>query len=398
MLKAQAAGSTRKRVMLHSVSVGEINALRAMVPMLVEHCDVIVSTTTDTGLARAQSLYGEIEGCEVVRYPLDCSWMVKRFLDTVQPDVVGLVELEVWPNFIKECTKRRIPIGIINGRLSARSFKGYRKFRFLLKPTFERLSFACVQDQAYFERIHEMGVAKDRLSITGSMKWDSVHVSGVESGVESGADSGGARPSNQAIEIAEAMGVDLDRPIIVAGSTGPGEEELLDQACPSDVQLIMAPRKTDRFDEAADAVPGCIRRSADGRAECGSGNTRFLLDTIGELSAMYEIADVVIIGRSFFDLYGSDPIEPAAMGKPVLIGPAHSDFAEAMSLLLDADAIQVVEKQGVGDAVERLLVDTELCKQIGKRAQECVIRQQGASRQHIETLLGVLGYSDAEMG
>ncbi len=384
--------------MLHSVSVGEINALRAMVPMLVEHCNVIVSTTTDTGLARAQSLYGEIEGCEVVRYPLDCSWMVKRFLDTVRPDVVGLVELEVWPNFVKACTHRQIPIGIINGRLSARSFKGYRKFKFLLKPTFERLSFASVQDQAYFDRIHEMGVAKDRLSITGSMKWDSVCVSGADSG----GGAGKAQPSDQAIEITQAMGVDLDRPIIVAGSTGPGEEALLDLACPSDVQLIMAPRKTDRFNEAAEAVPGCVRRSTGNRAEQadgeGEGKTRFMLDTIGELTAIYEIADVVIIGRSFFDLYGSDPIEPAAMGKPVLIGPAHSDFAEAMSLLLDAGAIQVVEKQDVGQAVERLLADTELCKEMGKRAQECVIRQQGASREHIETLLGVLGHSDADMG
>ncbi len=358
--------------MLHAVSVGEVNALRALVPLLVEQADVIVSVTTDTGLKQAQSLFGERAHCEVVRYPLDCSWMVKRFLDAVRPDVVGLVELEVWPNFIKGCAKRGIPVGIINGRLSARSFKGYRRFRFFIGPTFRRLGFACVQDQDYADRIEAMGVPIDRIEITGSMKWDSVDAS-----VHAG-------PCAKAIEIAEAMGIDRDKPIVVAGSTGPGEEALLDQAIPDDVQLVIAPRKVERFGEAADAVPGCVRRST---GECRAGATRFVLDTIGELSAVYELADVVIIGRSFFDLFGSDPIEPAALGKPVVIGPAHSDFAQAMEVLLEGQAIQVVDRQGVGAAVRALLGDELAREAMGQRARDCVLGQQGASNRHTEVLL-----------
>jgi 3-deoxy-D-manno-octulosonic-acid transferase len=372
MLTGLAADSSRKRIMLHAVSVGEVNALRSMVPVLVEHADVIVSVTTDTGLKQAQSLFGEVDGCSVVRYPLDCSWMVNRFLDLVRPDVVGLVELEVWPNFIKMCAKREIPIGLINGRLSKRSFKGYRKLRLVLRATFARLRFACVQDQDYADRIGAMGVPRDRISITGSMKWDSVDA------------SEHTEPSERAIEIADAMGLDLTKPIIVAGSTGPGEEALLDQSCPSDVQLVIAPRKTDRFDEAAASVPGCVRRSKDERRP---GATRFMLDTIGELSVMYELAEVVIIGRSFFDLYGSDPIEPAALGKPVLIGPAHSDFEQAVGALTQSDAIQIVNRQGVGDTVRRLLDDPGLCDLMGQRARSCVIAHQGASKRHIEVLL-----------
>ena len=383
MLRGQAGDSNRKRIMLHAVSVGEVNALRKLIAMLSEQAHVIVSTTTDTGLAQAHRLFGDMEYVDVVRYPLDCSWMVNRFLETVKPDVVGLVELEVWPNFIKLCAKRGISIGIINGRLSARSFKGYRKARFLLRSTFARLGFVCVQDQDYADRISAMGTPMDRVRITGSMKWDAVDA------------SVHTEPSVKAIEIAQAMGIDLNKPIAVAGSTGPGEEAMLDQALADDVQLVIAPRKTDRFDEAADSVPGCVRRTAN---EKRAGATRFLLDTIGELSAVYELADVVIIGRSFFDLYGSDPVEPAAMGKPVLIGPRNSDFLQAMNALLGSDAVQVVGRQGVGAAVARLLADETLREAIGERARACVCDQQGASQVHCSVLLERAGIKNTENG
>jgi 3-deoxy-D-manno-octulosonic-acid transferase len=367
-----AADSSRKRIMLHAVSVGEVNALRSIVPVLVEHADVIVSVTTDTGLKQAQSLFGEVDGCAVVRYPLDCSWMVNRFLNLVRPDVVGLVELEVWPNFIKMCAKREIPIGLINGRLSARSFRGYRKLRLVLRATFARLRFACVQDQDYADRIGAMGVPRDRISITGSMKWDSVDA------------SVHTEPSERAIEIADVMGIDRTKSIVVAGSTGPGEESMLSRAVPDDVQLVIAPRKTDRFDEAAASVPGCVRRS---KGEQRSEATRFILDTIGELSAMYELADIVVIGRSFFDLYGSDPIEPAAMGKPVLMGPAYGDFEQAVGVLEAGGAIKIVDRTSIGSAINTLLGDPELRRAMGDRARGCVRAQQGASTTHLEVLL-----------
>ncbi len=377
-------GSGKLRVMLHAVSVGEVNALRSLVPELSQQAHVIVSATTDTGLAHAQTLFGSIDSCDVVRYPLDCSWMVRRFLDSVKPDVVGLVELEVWPNFINACTKGGVPIGIINGRLSARSFKGYRKIRFLLRSTFGRLRFVCAQDEQYADRLLAMGVHPDRLTVTGTMKWDAVDATG---------DVSHTQPSEKAIEIASAMGIDLGKPLIVAGSTAPGEEAMLHAAVSEDVQLLIAPRKVDRFQEAGDAVPGCVRRST---GEQRPGATRFVLDTIGELSAMYELADIVIIGRSFFDLFGSDPVEPAAMGKPVLIGPAHSDFEQAMRVLLDGDAIQVVDRHEVKAVVAGLLADPERRSAMGQRARACVRAQQGASGRHLEVLMSHAGDQNKE--
>jgi len=366
----------RPRIVLHAVSVGEAAALRSLVPLLTEHADVIVSTTTDTGLARAKSLYGET--CEVVRTPLDFSWAVRRFLDRTQPDAVGLVELEVWPNLIKRCVKREIPIGVINGRLSERSFKGYKRARPILGASFKRLSFACVQDRTYAERFRAMGVPEDRLSITGSMKWDAVDV------------SGGSARTVEAIGLARTLGLDLDRPIVVGGSTAPGEEALLHASVPDDVQLVCAPRKPERFVEAAAAMPGCVRRSRLPETS-KAGATRFLLDSIGELSTLYRVADVVVVGRSFGDLFGSDPTEPAGLGRATLIGPANSDFTSVVGALEGGGGIRVVDRDGLGEAIAGLLSDPGARDRMGGAARSCVLAQQGASERHAGVLLGHAG-------
>jgi len=363
----------KPRVLLHAVSVGEVSALRKLVPMLTPDADVIVSTTTDTGLARATSLFSD--QCDVVRYPLDASWMVRRFLDAVRPDAVGLVELELWPNFLKTCRKRGVPVAVINGRISARSFKGYRRFRAVTRPLmFARIEAAGAQDEAYRERLAALGVAPERLAVTGSMKWDSVDAAGDP-----------PPPSERAVAIARGLGIDLERPLIVAGSTGPGEEALLHAACPAGVQLLCAPRKPERFDEAADALPGGTRRSS-GEPRPGD---RFLLDTIGELSAAYELADVIVVGRSFGDLYGSDPTEPAALGKPIVIGTAVGDFETAVGVLRDADAIAQVDRDDLPRALAELMGRPEERDRMGTAARAAVRHQQGASDRHARLMLGL---------
>jgi 3-deoxy-D-manno-octulosonic-acid transferase len=363
----------RARVVLHAVSVGEAAACRSLVPLLAEKADVIVSVTTDTGLARARGLYGDV--CDVVRTPLDFSWAVRRFLDFTKPDVVGLVELEVWPNLVGGCRARGIPVGVVNGRLSGRSFTGYRRARAVIGPSFRRLDFAAVQDEAYAARFRAMGVAPERVTVTGSMKWDAVEVA-----------DGSARTEG-ALALARALGLDVSRPIVVAGSTAPGEEALLHAAVPGDVQLVCAPRKPEWFDQAAAAMPGCVRRSAGAGGE-RAGATRSVLDSIGELSTLYRAADVVVIGRSFGGLYGSDPMEPAGLGLPVLIGPEHADFAAGVGLLEAAGGIRVVGRDGLEGAVRGLLADPEARRAMGEKARACVRLQQGASARHADLLMG----------
>lgn len=376
MLKEPEPGAGKPRLMLHAVSVGEVNALRSLVPMLTDRARVIISATTDTGLARAKALFED--SCEVVRYPLDFSGAVERFLGTVRPDAVALVELELWPNFINACRARSISLGVINGRLSVRSFKGYRRFRRFLSPMFSALEFAAVQDGAYADRFRAMGVAPDRVRITGSMKWDNASIEDTVAGAD---------------ELARNLGIDRSRPLVVGGSTGPGEESMLHRACAGlrGVQLLCAPRLPQRFEEAASAMTGCVRRSVTKQSgPPAAPGDRFLLDTIGELRAAYSLADVVVVGRSFGDLHGSDPTEPIGLGKATIIGPAVSDFDAIVRAFEDAGGIVRATRETLRDEIVRLLADREGAFEIAQRGMACIRAHRGASARHADLLLGEL--------
>ncbi len=368
------AKGERRRVLLHAVSVGEVSALRTIVPLLIERgLDIVVSATTDTGLKRAKELFGTT--CHVRRYPLDLSWAVARFLDAVNPDAVALVELELWPNFMQACTTREVPVCVINGRLSKRSFNGYRKIRPLLRRTFASLSFAAVQDEEYRERFISMGVPFEKCIVAGSVKWDNATIVDEVPG---------------AAELAHSLGIDRSKPLIVAGSTGPisgsSEEAMLHAACPPGVQLLCAPRKPERFDEAAAALPGCVRRSRANEAGSSPSGTsdRFLLDSIGELRQAYSLADVVVVGRSFGDLYGSDPLEPIGLGKPTVIGPAVSDFATIVSALESDRGILRATPQTIAQSVTQLLGNKTFATDLAAGGRRSIRKHQGASQRQAQ--------------
>lgn len=366
--EALPAPSDRPRVLVHAVSVGEVNALRTLVPILAERADLVVSVGTDTGIDRARHLFAD--RCPIVRYPVDLSSAVGRFLDRVRPDAVALVELELWPNFLRACARREIPACVINGRLSERSFRGYRRIRAFMRPLFGGLAFAGVQDEAYRDRFVAMGLDPARCVVTGSMKWD-------------------AAPTGPGTDAAEAlareMGIDRRRPLVVAGSTAEGEEALLHAACPPGAQLLCAPRQPQRFDEAARDLPGCARRSSGTPAPAGT--SRYLLDTIGELAHAYALADVVVMGRTFGDLYGSDPIEPAALGKPVVVGPSVSDFASIVRALEEAGGLVRATREHLPADLRMLIDHPERCDEIGEAARACVEAQRGVSQRHAEMIL-----------
>lgn len=366
-LPAEPERTGRKRVLLHAVSVGEVNALRTLVPILADQADVFVCTTTDTGLARARELY--TDDATVCRMPMDFSWGVSRILDRVRPDVVGLVELELWPNMLSVCGRRDIPVAVINGRLSARSFEGYSRARPIISGMFASLAVAAVQDESYAERFRAMGA--QRVEVTGSMKWDAANLS---------------RDSQKAHELAEQLGIDRSKKLIVAGSTGPGEEELLHAACPSGVQLLCAPRKPERFDGAALALGECVRRST---GEKRDGATRFLLDTIGELRLAYELADLVVMGRSFGEQFGSDPTEPAALGKATMIGPSVGDFTAIVAELEKAGGLARTTRRSLGADLERLIRDDQSRQKLAEAAERCVLANRGSSARHAELLLAL---------
>lgn len=352
------------RVLLHGVSVGEVNACRTLVELLAADggdasLEVVFAATTSTGLRRAIDLFEPRHRVE--QYPLDLSRAIGRFLDRVRPDVMASVELEVWPNLVEACRRRGIPVVVVNGRLSERSFRGYRRFRPLVAPMFRGLTRVLAQEEAYAARFEALGVDRSRLEATGSLKWDSARI---EDRVE-GAD-----------ELAAAMGIDRNRPLVVAGSTAPEEHALLEAAVPSGTQLLCAPRRPEWCDAAAAVLRGCARRS---RGDRGSATGRFLLDTLGELRQAYALADVVVVGRSFGSLFGSDPVEPIALGKPTLIGPAVADFESAVRALVSAGGLVQCGPESLPDRLRELLDEPSRRREVAEAGRREIHRRQGAS-------------------
>jgi len=375
-----AAGPGVKTVLIHAVSVGEVNAIRQLVQRLDEQCGeplrIVISTTTNTGTERARALFEPKH--TVVRYPLDFTRAVGRFLDAVKPDAVALVELEVWPTFVEQCERRRIPVAVVNGRLSARSFSRYKWVRPLVRSAFGRLRRAAVQDDDYAERFIAMGTPAERVEVTGTMKWDTAVIADEVDGAD---------------ELAALLGIDRSRPLIVCGSSGPGEEKLFVETLGDlNAQLLIAPRKPERFDEASMAMGEHVRRS-----RCDEGTTRepgrfdrFLLDTIGELRKAYALADVAVIGRSFCPLYGSDMTEPIALGKATVIGPNVDDFRDMMAKLLAGDGIaQVADAAALKSAVQRLL-DADTARDLAERGRSVIRQQQGATDKHARLILDLI--------
>ena len=374
----------RSTLLIHAVSVGEVNAVGALVRMLHQRCGgairIVVSTTTDTGTARARQLFEPTH--QVVRYPLDWGFCVKRFLDTVRPDAVALTELEVWPNFVAQCSRRGVPVCVINGRLSARSFRWYRWVAKWVRPVFAKLTVVAAQTHPYAQRFVAMGVDAERVRVFDSMKWDGVTVA------PSG-DGSGAVPGAEAMGM--AMGIDRSRPVIVAGSTGPGEEQMLIDSCPTDAQLVLVPRRPERFDQVASLRPGLVRRSQhpDGTAASNTGSRLFLLDTIGELTKAYALADIAVVGRSFMgQQHGSNPLEPVALGVPTLIGPHHDDFADVVGSLQAAGGIVVTTRPG--PAAVELLADKPRRDALVRGARGVIVAHRGATKQYADLLLEML--------
>ena len=394
----------RPTVLLHGVSVGEVAAAEPLVRRLGGPdgrgpCRVVMSVTTDTGFARATALYGEHH--RVVRYPLDFSRAVARFLNRVRPDVVGLLELEVWPNFTRACADRGIPVVVLNGRLSDESFRGYRRLRSALAPSFGRLAGVAAQTGIYADRFEALGVPADRIEVADSMKWEVPLPGGLGEVAE---------------RLGRALGVDADRPTVVAVSTGPGEEARLLEGRPAGVQLVVVPRKPERFEEVA-GLADWVRRSRtrEGRgrppagppAPEGSGlelgeiprregqpPELFLVDTMGEAEAATALGDVVVVGRSFNGMGGSNPIPAALMGKPVVMGPDHQNFKEMVETLVEGGSALVAEDPW--PAVRGLLDDPERRRAMAEAGPRTVAAHAGATDLNVSLVLRHLRPADRD--
>jgi 3-deoxy-D-manno-octulosonic-acid transferase len=372
-------------VLIHAVSVGELNAARGLIEQLrsrVSGVQIVITTTTQAGLARARELYADRSGFRVARFPLDFSWRIDRLLDQARPDVVVLMELELWPNWMKRCAQREIPVVLANGRITEPSYRRYQLLGPITSRMFGRLSFAFAQDDTFAGRFAGLGVPRDRLAVGGSMKFDAATI---DSDV----------PGSDAL--AHDLGIDRTRDrVLVCGSTGPGEEAIcldlyrsLKQQHPS-LRLVIVPRKPERFGEVATLVES--RGLTCGRRSKGTTGEVILIDTIGELRKAYALAEVVFVGRSLVDLgprqHGSDMIEPAALAKPVVVGPFTGNFDQAVRAFVAADAMRVVlDAAGLEAMLATWLREPTEAQSLSLRAQDVVRRSQGATERVIDWIV-----------
>jgi 3-deoxy-D-manno-octulosonic-acid transferase len=385
-------------IWIHAVSVGEVLSAVALAKSLQqaypEHL-LVVSTTTMTGQALAGQRLPFADA--VIYFPLDWSFCVRRALQAVRPSVVVVLETEIWPNFLREAGRRRIPVLFVSGRISDRSFARYesylRKFGFFLRPflrsALANASALLMQSHVDADRIRALGAPPDRVWVSGNMKYDQ------------------ALPAPTPLSIwLESEALRQKRhPIIVAGSVVATEEPLaliafgVVQGEYPRALLVLAPRKPEHFQEAADFIHESrrkfIRRSelpipaGNGQpASSASPNgasipddvTVLLLDSIGELASLYQHADGAFVGGSLVESGGHNILEPAAFGKIPVFGPSMENFAEIASRFVAAKAaVQVESPEDAGVAWIELLRDPERKRQMGETAKRLVDDSRGAT-------------------
>ena len=361
-------------VWFHGVSVGEIHLLRQVIAAFRRRrpdLPCVVSTTTDAGYDEARRCFPDLA---VFSFPFDFSWAVRRTLRRVNPALVVLAEGEMWPNFLLACRQYGFPVAVVNGRVSPRSAARYRRLRWVTAPLFDCIALYAAQTEEYAAAVRSLGAAAGRVHVTGSVKYDGAT---------------GDRRNPRTEELRRLLNVTADDLVWVAGSTMAPEEEIVlgvyrrARETHPNLRLFLAPRQPDRFDEAAEVLHRAgvpfVRRTSltappDRRAVV-------LLDTIGELSALWGPADVAFVGGSLDGRRGGqNMIEPAAYGAAVVFGPHVWNFKEPASRLIECGAaIQVQDAAGLDAAVRRLLADPAERSRRGEAARAFVRRQQGAT-------------------
>jgi 3-deoxy-D-manno-octulosonic-acid transferase len=361
---------------IHAVSVGEV-AIALKLSTKLKELDPeffgVLTTTTTTGFAFATQEAGE--GMEVLYSPLDFWPIMRRAYAVIRPIRVVLVEAEVWPNLAAEARGRGLPLVLVNARLSKRSEARFRRFLFLVAPTFRCLDLVCVQEPEEIERWIALGVPRERIHHVGSIKYDPAETR--------------VNP-DLPLQVLRDFGIDGDRPILFGGSTHAGEEEVLGeifQRLRTDFPpftLIIAPRHVERVSEIRTRLAR-LGLSVSLRSEAGTGRISppdcILLDSTGELQNWYAVATIVFVGKSLTARGGQNPVEPILAGKPVLFGPHMENFsALAQALVANEAAIQIHDPNSLHEKIAWLLRDREAALRLVANAQAVLARHSGATR------------------
>ncbi len=377
----QAQMKSSKRIWVHAVSVGEVlsvaGLLRRLKKVLPEY-HIVLTTVTKTGYQMANSI--KEDNCTVLYAPLDLSWVARRYLQVISPTIYISAETEIWPNLFHVLMKNKIPIVQVNGRISKRSFAGYKLVRFIIRRILQGIKAFCMQSQEDAQRIIALGVDKEKVMVVGNIKFDDLFTPVTLNRIQ--------------------LGLEPSDIIFVAGSTHPGEEEIVLEIYRGLIQennalrLIIAPRHIERIAELQDLIK---QHHFNPILFSQRGNTRLLsedillVDTIGHLRSLYGLADIAFVGKSLTVHGGHNIIEPAYFGKPILIGPFMENFQKITQLFVDAEAvIQIQNKAELLNEVRSLVQNPSKRELFGQRAQKVIKENQGATEKTLHKILEIL--------
>lgn len=373
--------SQKSNIWVHAVSVGEVLAVLGLLERLrLKHKDkrIIVTTVTTTGFQLARKRLPKEDF--VLFAPLDFSWAVRAYLKAINPQMYVTAETELWPNLLSGLNTRDVPVAMVNGRISTKSFYRYRKFAFFFRKFLRPIRIFCMQSNLDADRIIAMGALPKNVMVAGSMKFD-------------------AEAPTETIDRAR-LGLTEDDLIWVAGSTHPGEEKILLEIFKKlkpkfpNLALVLAARHIERSKEVGQLVtshgfsPAYYSKITSESVDPGSV---VVLDTIGHLKAFYRLASVVFVGKSLVGEGGQNPIEPAILGKPVVFGPNMQNFKDIADIFIESKSvIQVQDAAELQTAVERLLSDPQYRQILGSRAENTVRKNQGATARTEKLLSTIL--------
>jgi len=379
------AGSPR--IWMHAASVGEVSAAAAIIDslfMLMPDCAVILSTTTEHGQAFARDKLGSTVTC--IYAPVDFVASVRKAFLTLKPDILICLETEIWPNWLLEAYRMGIKTALVNGRISVRSIKGYLKIRPLIKAALEHVGVFSMIRKEDAGRIKMMGAPAERVAIHGNAKYDFLaqHVD----------------VSNK-IKMKKLFNLENNQQVFVAGSTRSLEEEIVLDVYEKTLEsfpeslLIVAPRHVERVQHIETLIKDRgfsyqLKTDLDQKNGLRTAPV-VLIDTIGDLQAIYSIASVVFCGGSLVPLGGQNILEAAAWGKPVLYGPSMEDFLDAKELLeKTGGGIQVADRRELAEKVGYYLTNPEAADRTGALAREAVMSNKGAAGKHAAVIYNLL--------
>ncbi|HET6420718.1 MAG TPA: 3-deoxy-D-manno-octulosonic acid transferase [Geobacteraceae bacterium] len=384
------AGS--ETIWVHAVSVGETNAVKSLLKALKQtypQKKVILSNVTETG--RSVSLkIAEADLC--IYFPFDFSFAVRKVMDAVKPAAVIIVETEIWPNFLREARRCSIPVILVNGRISDRSYKKYMRLEWVFRRVLANISSFCMQTDEDARRIVAMGAMPSSVHVTKNLKYDMPVV----------------RLSREKLDLLrKTYRIPASASVFTGGSTHQGEEELVINTYKNllrnngNIFLVIAPRHPERAERVAEIlrkedIPFKMRsalESQDSALRCGQA---LLLDTVGELMSLYALSDLVFVGGSMVPVGGHNLLEPASMGVPVLFGPFMNNFREIASLIVRSDAgVQVENEAQMVSSACSLMGDNEKRRDMGINGARILEKNSGSTERHMEIISGYLTGQDA---